>query len=103
MGKGIARATLKHIAHDSFLAMFSERLQKILLDKRIGCKLHTIYTIYVQTRGLVSYYFKRIFPADLPDCQLNLITHAFVHYSLKLVQMPESRQMPAGEKLVVVI
>ena len=55
VGKGIARATLKHIPHDSYLAMFREGQQKILSNKRIGSKLQTIYTLGVQKRGLCPY------------------------------------------------
>ena len=50
--KSIARATLKHFSHDTFLAMFREGQQEILSNKRIGNKLHTIYTMDVQKRGL---------------------------------------------------
>ena len=79
VGKGIARATLKHIPHDTYLAMFREGQHKILSNKRIGSKLHTIYTMNVQKRGLVPYDDKRILLADLPDDQTNQDTHAFGH------------------------
>ena len=52
VGKGIARATLKHIPHDTYLAMFREGQQEILSNKRIGNKLHTIDTMDVQIVGL---------------------------------------------------
>ena len=79
VGKGIARATLKHIPHDIYLAMFREGQQEILSNKRIGSKLHTIYTMDVQKRGLVPYDDKRILLADLPDDLPNPDTHAFGH------------------------
>ena len=103
VGKGIARATLKHIPHDTFLAMFREGQQEILLNKRIGSKLHTIYTMHVQNRGLVPYDDKRILLVDLPDGQPNPDTHAFGHYSLDAVRMPEPEQPFAGEEMVVVV
>ena len=103
VGKGIARATLKHIPHDTYQAMFREGQQKILSNKRIGSKLYTIYTMDVQKRGLVPYDDKRILLADLPDGQPNTDTHAFGHYSLEAMRMPESEQPPAGEKMVVVV
>ena len=89
LGKGIARATLKHIPHDTYLAMFRKRQQEILSNKRIVSKLHTIYIMDVQKRGLVPYDDKRILLANLPDGQPNPDTHAFGHFSLETVQMPE--------------
>ena len=103
VGNGIARATLKHIPHDTYLAMFREGQQEILSNKRIGSKLHIIYTMDVQKRGLVPYDDKRILLADLPDGQPNPDTHAFGHYSLEAVRMPEPEQPPAGEEMVVVV
>ena len=103
VGKGIARATLKHIPHDTYLAMFRESQQEIVSNKRIGSKLHTMYTMDVQNRGLVPYDDKRILLADLPDGQPNPDTHVFGHYSLEAVQMPEPEQPPAGEEMVVVV
>ena len=88
LGKGIARATLKHIPHDTYLAMFWEGQQKILSNKRIGSKLHFIYTMNVQNRGFVPYDDKHILLADLPAGQQNPDTHAFGHYSLEAVRMP---------------
>ena len=52
VGKGIARATLKHIPHDTYLAMFREGQQEILSNKRIGSKLHTISQWTCKTVGL---------------------------------------------------
>ena len=103
VGKGIARATLKHIPHDTYVAMFREGQQEILSNKRIGSKLHTIYTMDVQKRGLVPYDDKRILLADLPDGQPNSNTHAFGHYSLEAVRMPEPEQPPSGKEIIVVV
>ena len=69
--------------------MFREAQKELLLNKRIGSKLHTIYTMDVQKRGLVPYNDKRILLADLPDAQPNPDTHAFGHYLLEAVQMPD--------------
>ena len=85
------------------LAMFREGQQEILSNKRIGSKLHTIYTMDVQKRGLVPYDDKRILLADLPDGLPNPDTHAFGHYSLEPVRLPEPEQPPAGEEMVVVV
>ena len=60
VGKGIARAKLKHIPQDTYLAIFRGGKQEILSNKRIGSKLHTIYTMDVQKRGFVPYDDKRI-------------------------------------------
>ena len=53
VGKGIALATLTHIPPDTYLAMFRERQQEILSNKRINSKLNILYTMDVQKRGLV--------------------------------------------------
>ena len=103
VGKSIARATFKHIPHDTYLAMFREWQQEILSNKRIDSKLHTIYTMDVQKRGLVLYDDKRIFLADLPDGLPNPDTHAFGDFSLETVRMPDPEQPPAYEKMVVVV
>ena len=64
------------------------------VEQQIGSKLHTIYTMKVQKRGLVLYDDKRILLPNLPDVQPNLDTHAFVHYSLEAVQIPIPEQQP---------
>ena len=97
VGKSIARATLKLIPYDTYLAMFREGQQEILSNMRIVSKLHTIYKMDVQKRGLVPYDDKRILFADLTDGLPNPATHAFGHYSLEAVRMPEPEQPPAGE------
>ena len=94
---------LKHIPHDTYLAMFREGQQEILSNKRIGSKLYTIYTMDLPKRELVPYDDKRILLADLPDGQTNPDTHAFKHYSLEVVRMSEPEQPPAGEEMVVVV
>ena len=71
--KGIA---IKHILYDTYLSMFIEGQQEILSNKRIGSKLHTIYTMYVQKRGLVPNDDNCILLANLPDGQPNTDTHA---------------------------
>ena len=93
-GKGIARATLTHIPHDIYLAMFRMGKQEILSNKRIKSKLHIIYTIDVQKRTLVPYDDKRILLADLPDGLPNPDIHAFGHYSLEPVRLPKLEQSP---------
>ena len=103
VGKGIARATLKHIPHDTYLAMFRERQKSILSNKRTGNKLHTIYKMDVQKRVLVPYDDKRILLADLLDGKQYPDTNAFKHYSIKAVRMPEPEQPPAGDEMVVVV
>lgn len=57
----------------------------------------------VQKRGLVPYNDKRIICADLPDGQPNPDTHAFRHYLLETVRMPEFVKPPAYEKMVVAV
>ena len=50
----------------------------------------------VNKRGLVLYDDKRILLADLPDGLPNPDTHAFGHYLLEPVRLPEPEQLPAG-------
>ena len=83
--------------------MFRERQQEILSNKQICYKLHTNKTIYVQKRGHVPYDDKRIPLANLPNGKQNVDTHAFIHYSFEKVQMPELKQPPACEEIIVVV
>ena len=103
VGKIIARATLKLIPHDSYLNMFREGQQEILSNKRIGSKLQTIYTMDAQKRGLFLYDDKSILLADLPNGLPNSDTQAFGHYLLEAVRMPEPKQPPAGDGVIVVV
>lgn len=57
----------------------------------------------MQKRGLVPYNDKRILLADLPDGQPNSETHAFGHYSLDAVHLPDHDQPAAGKEMVVVV
>ena len=57
----------------------------------------------VQKRGLVRYDDKRILLADLPDGQPNPDTHAFGHYSLDAVHLPDPEQPAACVEMVVVV
>ena len=83
--------------------MFREGQQEILSNKRIGSKLHIIYTMDVQKRGLVPYNDRRILLADLPDGLPNPDTHAYGYYSLEPVRLPEPEQPNAGEEIIVVV
>ena len=53
VGKNIAQATLKHVPHDTYLAIFREGQKRILPNKWINKKLHAICKLEVSKRGLV--------------------------------------------------
>lgn len=101
IGKGITRAALKQIPHETYLAMFREGEQQIVINRRIGSQLHNIYSLEFRKRGIVPYDDKRFLLADLADGQPNPNTHAFGHYSIETAEFPEPEQPPAGADMVV--
>ena len=102
VGKGIARAALKQFHHQNYLEMYNEGEATKVLNRRIGSKLHHLYTLSVEKRGLVPYDDKRVLLADLPDGTPNPRTHAFGHYSLAdEIRVEQPDQPEAGNDLVI--
>ena len=101
VGKGIARAAVRTLQHQEYVDMFREGNGRSLTNRRIGSKLHYVYTIAVEKRGLVPYDDKRYLLANLPDDQPNPNTHAFGHYSIDEVHIEEPEQPEPGNDLVI--
>ena len=82
--------------------MFNEGDATKVLNRRIGSKLHHLYTLSVEKRGLVPYDDKRVLLADLPDGTPNPRTHAFGHYAIAdEIQVEQPDQPEAGNDLVI--
>ena len=100
VGKGIARAALRRLHHQDYVDMYNEGDATKVVNHRIGSKLHHVYTMAVEKRGLVCYDDKRYLLANLPDGTPNPNTHAFGHYDI--VVEAEVEQPEAGNDLHIV-
>ena len=77
--KGIARPTIKNLRHEMYVEMFREGEIQRLPNRAIRSKLHQLYTIEVEKRGLHPFDDKRYLLAPLEDGSPNPLTHAFGH------------------------
>ena len=82
VGKGIARDALKKLTHEIYLQKLHDAPATTVTNRRLGSKLHQLYTIAVEKRGLIAYDDKRVLLADLPNGQPNPQTHAYGHHLL---------------------
>ena len=83
VAKGIARSTIKQkLCHETYLEMFREGPLQRLPNRAIRSKLHQVYSLEVEKRGLHPFDDKRYLLANLEDGSPNPITHAFGHYSI---------------------
>ena len=57
--KGIARASVAKLRHDDFLEQLRNPHENYLANRRIGSKLHKIYTYRAKKRGLCAFDDKR--------------------------------------------
>ena len=98
IAKGIARATIKQkLRHDTYLEMFREGELQRLPNRAIRSKLHRVYTLEVQKRGLHPYDDKRYLLANLADGSPNPYTHAYGHYAIPVAAtVLEEREAGAG-------
>lgn len=101
VGKGITRAALKDIKHETYLKMYRQGPQQFVINRRIGSLLHNIYSLEARKRGIVPFDDKRFLLADLDDGQPNPNTHAFGHYLIDTAEFPEPEQPPAGADMVI--
>ena len=123
MGNGIARATLKKTTHQQYLDMYQEREATKVTNRRIASKLHqvfliinykltyvnillfklTVYSLAVETRGLIAYDDKRVLLANLDNGEPNPNIHAYGHYSLaNEVRVQDAEEQPgAGNDLQI--
>ena len=77
---GIARSTIKQkLQHETYLEMFREGELQRLPNRAIRSKLHQVYSIEVQKRGLHPFDDKKYLLANLEDGSPNSFTHAIGH------------------------
>jgi hypothetical protein len=62
--KGIQRAAMKRLRHADFLKQLHDPIENSLTNRRIGTKLHKIFTYEYQKRGLCAYDDKRYIQED---------------------------------------
>ncbi|KAF0147428.1 MAG: hypothetical protein FD143_3066 [Ignavibacteria bacterium] len=62
--KGIQTAASKLIRHQDYLAQLNAPLENFLKNRRIGSKLHKLYSIEINKRGLCAYDDKRFLLED---------------------------------------
>jgi len=62
--KGIAFAASKQLRHQDFLAQLENPVENTQLNRRIGTRLHQLYTFEVQKRGLCAFDDKRFLLDD---------------------------------------
>ena len=101
VAKGIARATIKQkLRHDTYLEMYREGPLQRLPNRAIRSKLHCVYTLEIQKRGIHPYDDKRYLLENLADGSPNPFTHAYGHYAIP-VAATVLDQTDAGNGLVV--
>ena len=62
--KGIQTATAKKLRFEDYLAQLNTPIENYLQNRRIGSKLHKIYSIEINKRGLCAYDDKRFLLED---------------------------------------
>jgi hypothetical protein len=75
--KGIQRAACKNIRHADFLRQLHEPTENMLINRRIGSKLHRVYTYEFSKRGLCAFDDKRYI------CENGIDTIAHGHKCLR--------------------
>ena len=79
--KGIQYQVAKSLKHADFLSQLNNPTENRLLNRRIGSKLHRLYTIEVNKRGLCSFDDKRILLED------GIATLPYGHYAVTAGQL----------------
>lgn len=74
--KGIARAAMKDKTFQDFLDQLEHPHENYVQNKRIGSKLHKLYTLDITKRGLCAYDDKRFL------CEDGINSLAFGHYAI---------------------
>ena len=62
--KGISRAASKLLRHQDYLDQLHRPEESYMSNRRIGCKLHNLYSMEVQKRGLCAFDDKRFILED---------------------------------------
>ena len=91
--KGIQRAALKKFKHADYLAQLHRPSENLTINRRIGSKLHQLYTWEAKKRGLCAYDDKRFLLED------GVHSLAFGHRDITARVQNEER--PEGRNLVV--
>ena len=74
--KGIQSAVSKNFHHENYLKELKEPIENYIKNKRIGSKLHKIYSIETKKRGLCAFDDKRVLLDD------EIHTLAYGHYKV---------------------
>jgi len=74
--KGIQSAVAKNFRHENYLKELKTPIENFVKNKRIGSKLHNIYSIETKKRGLCAFDDKRILLED------EITTLAYGHYKV---------------------
>ena len=74
--KGIQSAVAKDFRHENYLKELKNPLENFVKNKRIGSKLHNIYSIETKKRGLCAFDDKRVLLDD------EITTLAYGHYKV---------------------
>ncbi len=74
--KGIQSAVSKNLRHENYVKELKEPIENFVKNKRIGSKLHNIYSIETRKRGLCAFDDKRILLDD------EITTLAYGHYKV---------------------
>lgn len=97
VGNGIARTSLQELRHLNYVNMCNEGDATKVSNHRVGLKLHHLYTLSQEKRGLVLYDDKRFLLANLSNGTPNPKTHAFGHYAIAHeIHVEQSDQPEAG-------
>ena len=91
--KGIQRAALKRLRHDDYLRQLKTPAENKITNRRIGSKLHRLYTYEFAKRALCAFDDKRFIQPD------GITTLAYGHWRLKGSQQPPSDSVEAPLKI----
>jgi hypothetical protein len=99
--KGLSRAISSKLTHQNYLDMFYQSELQYHKNKRIQSKLHYVYTLEQDKRGLHPFDDKRYLLADIDDGRPNPYTHAYGHYEIENEVTHEEERTEPGEELVI--
>ena len=64
VAKGIQRAVISTLRHEDYRRQLEAPIENHQINRRIGSRLHELYTLEVQKRGLCAYDDKRFILED---------------------------------------
>ena len=83
--KGIQREVVAQYRHSDYLKELHEPLENLIKNRRIGSKLHQIYSIETSKRGLCSFDDKRV----LLDDEITTMAHGHYRVTGEVVAIKE--------------